>query len=182
MYYSLTGTVSQLSGSCTNSAYCDPDLEVGTPVAFTFLIDFAAAGQGLEGQTVDPSRFLYFYAEYVSGPSFIDAHYPGALSFVTHNKFGTDDFFGSMGYYGVLFCDSQGANVGDAPLVFFSTSKTVSQWAVGEVIYGHQSSFLQTVEYQLTLSVMESVPIAGTLFLLGPGLAAIGLLRRRRKG
>jgi hypothetical protein len=162
--YTFTGQVSYFhQPSPCAGPYCIPDVQVGTPVAFTVIIDFEGPPQGqVQDPSPNPNQIHYFYAEFVSGPLFESFYIPDPAAFNDVKGFGVDiPFSDSYGSYGSLFCGpNNGSDYGDSKLVILSLAKPVSQWAVGDTLFGSQfgGAFYSDVGYQLELTGIAPVP------------------------
>jgi len=143
-YYVFFGKVGQ----------CSDPVIAGKPVSFTVEIDFDSE------VTVTPN-YRSFHAAYVSGPGFENKYnIPDRIG----NKHGYDitpaDAYGARGS---LFCaPNVGSDYGDAPLVILSTTKIVSEWVVGDTLWGHQfgGALNPDIQFDLKLICVYSSPLS----------------------
>lgn len=142
-YYVFTGKVSKC---------LDPAIS-GKLVSFTIEIDFDS------DITVTPN-YRSFHADYVSGPAFENRYnIPDGIV----NKHGYDitppDQYGA---HGSLFCaPNSGADYGDSSLVILSTKKIISEWAIEDILWGHQfgGALNPDIEFDLKLSCIYPSPL-----------------------
>ena len=173
------------TGEVTQAQYSLPDMQVGTPVVFTALIDFSGepSPSGLAGRDEGVWGIDYFYAQYVSGPSFFANR--DLASFNNNFGYGVDSPLGWMtGIQGSLFADAaSGSDFGDSPLKIYNMEKTVSQWVLGDMLLGSDNlGVYGSIDYELKLTGIEAVnpvPEPSTLLFLGSGVIGLWGLKRR---
>jgi len=140
-YYVFVGTIRQCSNAAMNHKV----------VSFTIEIDF-------DSDVHNAPNYRSFHADYVSGPAFEkDYNIPQGIDKHGYDMAQADPY----GAHGSIFCaPNVGDDYGDSRLVLWSTKKMVSQWAVGELVQGHQfgGALNPTIEYDLTLVCVTSLP------------------------
>ena len=193
MYYVFTGEVTSASYNpdvappnyCEYIANHPALLQEGAPVFFTALIDFARSPDvpWIHNVVDDYWGTHYFYAQHLLGSSPTANLYPTSIN--NNFGFGVNSPSGWMvGVKGSLFANAaNGSDFGDSPLKIYSFDKIVSEWVVGETLFGEDYlGSLGSIDYELKLAGIASasaVPEPATMLFLGSGL--IGLLGLRRK-
>ena len=210
MYYTFKGFVSGIT-SYNAKIIENAGLIEGSPVTYTFLVDFGAGGTwtGIDGKKHiksddDANGLDFFYADYISG-SALKAEEEGTHPYdssATSTEWAAENNIGlDYSYYdyeeNVVYEEGSlwGNSDDDSILIGFdwlltghlyTSSSLVSDWVVGTEVPAINHAYasdgtFSELSANLTLTKISPVPEPATMLLLGSGLIGLAGIRKRFK-